>query len=208
MSQVAILPIGKRAKTKVQNRTAILDAAREVFGEIGYEPCTVRDIIRRTGLAAGTFYNYFKSKEEVFAALADDGARRFAPILKALRSQNADFEGFVRSALQAYFQFLADEHQQWADRREAEEHLYVHGQTPEMEAVFNEVRAAILDEIARGAAPAADADYLAGACIAIAREVGEQMVSRRPVDVEGATAFSTALILSGLKGLPKAQPAP
>ncbi len=99
MSQVAILPIGKRAKTKVQNRTAILDAAREVFGEIGYEPCTVRDIIRRTGLAAGTFYNYFKSKEEVFAALADDGARRFAPILKALRSQNADFEGFVRSAL-------------------------------------------------------------------------------------------------------------
>ncbi|MDZ4320651.1 MAG: TetR/AcrR family transcriptional regulator, partial [Phenylobacterium sp.] len=150
MSQVAILPIGKRAKTKVQNRTAILDAAREVFGEIGYEPCTVRDIIRRTGLAAGTFYNYFKSKEEVFAALADDGARRFAPILKALRSQNADFEGFVRSALQAYFQFLADEHQQWADRREAEEHLYVHGQTPEMEAVFNEVRAAILDEIARG----------------------------------------------------------
>ena len=193
MSQVAILPIGKRAKTKVQNRTAILDAAREVFGEIGYEPCTVRDIIRRTGLAAGTFYNYFKSKEEVFAALADDGARRF--------------EGFVRSALQAYFQFLADEHQQWADRREAEEHLYVHGQTPEMEAVFNEVRAAILDEIARGAAPAADADYLAGACIAIAREVGEQMVSRRPVDVEGATAFSTALILSGLKGLPKAEPA-
>lgn len=207
MSQVAILPIGKRAKTKVQNRTAILDAAREVFGEIGYEPCTVRDIIRRTGLAAGTFYNYFKSKEEVFAALADDGARRFAPILKALRSQNADFEGFVRAALQAYFQFLADEHQQWADRREAEEHLHVHGQTPEMEAVFNEVRAAILDEIARGAAPAADADYLAGACIAIAREVGEQMVSRRPVDVEGATAFSTALILSGLKGLPKAEPA-
>lgn len=208
MSQVAILPIGKRAKTKVQNRTAILDAAREVFGELGYEPCTVRDIIRRTGLAAGTFYNYFKSKDEVFAALADDGARRFAPILKALRNQNADFEGFVRAALQAYFQFLADEHQQWADRREAEEHLYVHGQTPEMEAVFNEVRAAILDEIARGAAPAADADYLAGACIAIAREVGEQMVRRRPVDVEGATAFSTALILSGLKGLPKAQPAP
>ena len=56
MSQVAILAVGKRAQTKVQNRTAILDAAREVFGEMGYEPCTVRDIIRRTGLAAGTFY--------------------------------------------------------------------------------------------------------------------------------------------------------
>ncbi|MDP3489074.1 MAG: TetR/AcrR family transcriptional regulator [Phenylobacterium sp.] len=208
MSQVAILPVGKRAKTKVQNRTAILDAAREVFGELGYEPCTVRDIIRRTGLAAGTFYNYFKSKEEVFAALADDGARRFAPILKALRNQNADFEGFVRAALKAYFRFLADEHQQWADRRPPEEHLHVQGRTPEMEAVFNEVRAAILDEIARGGSPAADADYLAAACIAIAREVGDQMLTRQPADVEGATAFSTALILSGLQGLPQAQPSP
>lgn len=208
MSQLALLPAGKRAKTKVQNRTAILDAAREVFGEIGYEPCTVRDIIRRTGLAAGTFYNYFKSKEEVFAALADDGARRFGPILKALRSQNDDFESFLRAALRAYFRFLADEYQNWADRRPAEEHLHVQGQTPEMEAVFSEVRAAILDAIARGGVPAADADYLAAACIAIAREVGEQMLNRRPVDVEGATAFSTALILSGLKGLPQAQPKP
>lgn len=204
MSQVALLSTGKRARTKVQNRTAILDAAREVFGELGYEPCTVRDIIRRTGLAAGTFYNYFKSKEEVFAALADDGAKRFAPILKALRTENTDFESFVRAALEAYFRFLAEEHQNWADRRPAGEHLYVHGQTPEMEAVFHEVRAAILDEIARGGAPAADADYLAGACIAIAREVGDQMLNRRPVDVEGATEFSTALIMSGLKGLPRA----
>ena len=84
MADDAFLPAGKRELTKVQNRLAILDAAREVFGELGYETATVRDIIRRTGLAAGTFYNYFRSKEEVFAALSDDGARRFAPILKAL----------------------------------------------------------------------------------------------------------------------------
>jgi AcrR family transcriptional regulator len=80
-STVAYLPVGKREQTKVQNRQAILDAAREVFGELGYETATVRDIIRRAGLAAGTFYNYYRSKEEVFAALSDDGARRFAPIL-------------------------------------------------------------------------------------------------------------------------------
>ena len=120
MSHLALAPsVGKGALTKAQNRTAILDAAREVFGELGYEQCTVRDIIRRTGLAAGTFYNYFKSKEEVFAALADDGAKRFAPILKALRSQSADFEGFVRAALMAYYRFLADEHSNWAARRAA-----------------------------------------------------------------------------------------
>src|SRR3978361_2256030 len=102
MSQVAYLPVGKREQTKVQNRQAILDAAREVFGELGYDNATVRDIIRRTGLAAGTFYNYYRSKEEVAAALSDDGARRFAPILKAQRETASDWEGFVRGALTAY----------------------------------------------------------------------------------------------------------
>ena len=119
MSQVAYLPVGKREQTKVQNRQAILDAAREVFGELGYETATVRDIIRRAGLAAGTFYNYYRSKEEVFAALADDGARRFGPILKGLRGHGHSFETFVELAIAAYFGFLADEHNNWAARRPA-----------------------------------------------------------------------------------------
>src|ERR1051326_802363 len=116
MSQVVYLPPanspirGKREQTKVANRQAILDAAREVFGELGYDTATVRDIIRRTGLAAGTFYNYYRSKEEVFAALADDGARRFNPILKALRAEGLGFEVFVEKAIVAYFEFIADEH--------------------------------------------------------------------------------------------------
>jgi AcrR family transcriptional regulator len=203
MPQVAYLPSGKREQTKVQNRQAILDAAREVFGELGYDNVTVRDIIRRTGLAAGTFYNYFKSKEEVFAALADDGARRFAPLLKGLRAHAQDFESFVRAAIQAYFGFLAQEHMSWAEKRPAgEPQVHIQGQTPEMAAVYAEVRAAIVEEIARGG-PAADPDFLAGACIAVAREVGEQMLERRPIDTQGAVNFAVAMILSGLRGLPK-----
>ncbi|WP_310540919.1 TetR/AcrR family transcriptional regulator [Phenylobacterium sp.] len=205
MSQVAYLPVGKREQTKVQNRQAILDAAREVFGELGYEACTVRDIIRRTGLAAGTFYNYYRSKEEVYVALSDEGARRFTPLLKAQRAQSADWESFVRAAIEAYFSFLADEHQSWLARRPPDEPFpHVHGQTPEMTAVFNEVRQAIVDEIARGGAPGVDPDYLAAACIAIAREVGEKMLQRRPVDTKGAADFVVALIQGGVKGLPEA----
>ena len=145
MSQLAYLPtVGKREQTKVQNRQAILDAAREVFGELGYETATVRDIIRRTGLAAGTFYNYYRSKEEVFASLADDGARRFSPILKALRAEHGEFEGFLYKALKAYFDFIADEHESWMAKRPPDEpHVHVHGETPEMAAVFSEVKASV-----------------------------------------------------------------
>jgi AcrR family transcriptional regulator len=193
MSQVAYLPVGKREQTKVQNRQAILDAAREVFGELGYETATVRDIIRRTGLAAGTFYNYYRSKEEVFAALADDGARRFGPILKGLRGHGHSFETFVELAIAAYFEFLA-----------GEPHLHVQGETPEMAAVFAEVRAALVEAIADSTGSTADPDYMAAACIAVAREVGDKMLERRPIDTQGAAAFAVAMIVGGLKGLPKA----
>ena len=205
LSDVAYLPVGKREQTKVQNRQSILDAAREVFGELGYETATVRDIIRRAGLAAGTFYNYFRSKEEVFAALADDGARRFAPILKGLRGHGHSFETFVELAIAAYFNFLADEHNNWVARRPAgEPHLHVQGETPEMAAVFAEVRDALQDAIADRQGPAADPDFMAAACIAIAREIGDKMLERRPIDTEGAAAFAVAMILNGLKGMPKA----
>ena len=66
----------KRAQTKLENRRAILTAAREVFAEIGYEAASVRDIIGRTGLASGTFYNYYRSKEEIAHAMASDAAER------------------------------------------------------------------------------------------------------------------------------------
>ena len=206
MSQVAYLPVGKREQTKVQNRQAILDAAREVFGELGYETATVRDIIRRTGLAAGTFYNYYRSKEEVFAALADDGARRFGPILKAIRAQCAgDFESFVRAAIVAFFEFQAAEQRTWLEGRPAgEPHLHVQGQTPEMAAVFAEVRDAIVEALAGRDGPNHDPDYMAAACIAVAREVGEKMLERRPVDTKAAADFACAMILTGLKGLPGA----
>jgi AcrR family transcriptional regulator len=203
MSQVAYLPAGKREQTKVQNRQAILDAAREVFGELGYDAATVRDIIRRTGLAAGTFYNYYRSKEEVFAALADDGARRFAPILKALRGKGGPLEEFVREAIRAYFEFMADEHSSWAARRPAGEiQPHVQGETPEMAAVFAEVKDALENAIAEGRGPASDSEYMAAACIGIAREVGDRMVTRRPIDTAAAADFAAAMILDGLKGLP------
>lgn len=206
MSQVAYLPVGKREQTKVQNRQAILDAAREVFGELGYEAATVRDIIRRTGLAAGTFYNYYRSKEEVFAALADEGARRFAPILKGLRSKATRFDEFVRDAIVAYFGFMADEHMSWMARRPAGEPLpHIQGETPEMAAVFAEVKDAIEQAIAEGKGPQADSEYMTAACIGIAREVCDQMLMRRPIDTAAAADFAVDMILGGVRGLPGAR---
>src|SRR5579862_7425775 len=147
MSQIAYIHPGKRELTKAANRETILQAAREVFGEIGFDAATVRDIIRRTGLSVGAFYNYYRSKEEVFEALADDAARRFRPILHAQYLQAGDFESYLRGAIRAYFDFIASEQKDWPSKRAAPQPaLHPHPRnTPEMLAVFEEVRSAFAD---------------------------------------------------------------
>jgi AcrR family transcriptional regulator len=199
---------GKREQTKAANRRAILDAAREVFGEMGYETATVRDIIRRTSLSVGAFYNYYRSKEEVYEALADDGARRFRPILQAQYEKATDFPSYIRGAIEAYYNFLVeDEHAGQLPANASEHHHpHVRTETPEMQAVFEQVRWSISDVLARNDRPAVDAEYLAAACIAIAREVGDRMIERRPIDVPAAVEFAVQLILGGLPALPRLEP--
>ena len=51
-----------------------------------------------------------------------------------------------------------------------------------------------------------DADYLAGVCIGVAREVGERMLERRPIDVAAAAEFAVSLILGGVPALPRQPP--
>ncbi|GCF93217.1 TetR family transcriptional regulator [Enterococcus florum] len=50
-------------------RTEIIDTAEEFFLTKGYEKTTINDILKKIGIAKGTFYHYFKSKEEVMDAV-------------------------------------------------------------------------------------------------------------------------------------------
>jgi AcrR family transcriptional regulator len=204
MTEIAVAdpvaePSGKRERAKAANRQAILIAARRVFAQLGYDAATVRDIIRGTDLASGTFYNYFRSKEEVFEALADDSVRRFRPMLTAARENATSFEDYLKTAFGAYFCFLVNEHRQ-EGRPIDERRPHVRSEPPEMIAVYHEVRLGLEDAVARGLAPKVDADYLACACIGIAQEVGTAMLRRSPPNVDAAARFATGLILNGLSG--------
>ncbi len=120
-------------------------------------PCATSSA--RTELASGTFCNYFRSKEEVYEALADDGDRRFRPALGAPRAHAKNFEDYLRTSLRAYFEFLVVEYRD-AGRPPEERRPHVRTDTPEMSAVYQEVRIGFEDAIARGLAPKVDADYL------------------------------------------------
>lgn len=55
-----------------QRRAHLLQCALEVFAEKGYHRASISDIIKRAGVARGTFYLYFESKRSVFDQLLDD----------------------------------------------------------------------------------------------------------------------------------------
>jgi AcrR family transcriptional regulator len=187
----------RREQTKIQNRETILVAARQVFAQLGFAAATVRDIIRATPLASGTFYNYFKSKEEVYQALRDEVALKIRPRLREARHQAASREEFLAAGFRAFFQFVAE------DRGEAQpvpERFRM--DSPEVLAGFAELREDIAAAMTRGLLPATDAGALGAALTGVAFELAERV--KAGADVEAMTGFATALFLGGVEALPKA----
>ena len=58
-----------RKKAALETRRHIVEAARRVFSRKGFAEATIRDIVTEAGTAAGTFYTYFKKKEDVVEEL-------------------------------------------------------------------------------------------------------------------------------------------
>ncbi len=194
--------LGKREQTKANNREAILKAAREVFAELGYGATTVRDIIRRTGLASGTFYNYFKAKEDVFQALMDQRALLVRPRLRDMRATAKTFEEFIRGCFLSYFEALAaDEDTALVVRRNTGA-IRVRMDTPEIVAGFSELEDDIRHAIEIGLLPEVDVSYLTAAFVGVAFEIGDAMFLDGEADTDKATEFATALFMGGIKALP------
>ena len=61
-------------QTKARTREKILDAARQLFACNGFDKATTRDIADAAGIATGTLFNYFPTKEAVLASLATEAA--------------------------------------------------------------------------------------------------------------------------------------
>jgi AcrR family transcriptional regulator len=99
---------GKAPRTARGERTMrkILDAAQAEFGERGFADSSIVGITQRAGVALGTFYTYFDSKEALFQALVRDMSAQvrdnvgpaFAGASDALDGERRALEAFLRFA--------------------------------------------------------------------------------------------------------------
>ena len=98
---------GKAPRTARGAKTLrkILDAARAEFGERGFADSSIVTITSRAGVALGTFYTYFDSKEAVFQALVRDMSSQVRDyVAPALNSATGAIDG-ERRALQSFLEF-------------------------------------------------------------------------------------------------------
>ncbi len=159
----------ERAPTKRQQQAAatqeqLLAAARDVFGERGYQAATVGAITSRANTAHGTFYLYFRNKQDAFAAVmasVTDELYRGAE----LRSPALDARSALEASIGGFLEVFVEHRRLWRSLLEAS------FTNPEIEAVWLSLRERFVGRIERdlcmlveaGAVRSVDAPIVANA---------------------------------------------
>src|SRR5215210_2812971 len=109
-AQISAASDGKAPRTPRGERTLrkILDAARDEFGERGFSDSSIVAITQRAGVALGTFYTYFDSKEAVFQALVRDMSAQVRDYVAPAFAGSSDAIDGERRALESFLKFARD----------------------------------------------------------------------------------------------------
>ncbi|HEX9556447.1 MAG TPA: TetR/AcrR family transcriptional regulator [Reyranella sp.] len=194
---------GRREQNKAENRTALLKAARAVFAEMGYGAASVRDIVRRTDLAPGTFYNYFKDKDEIFEAVVGELTGELLKRHREGRGKASTAEEFFRRHYAVYFEFIVEDAELLALARKNFTAIRTLLDKPDVRALALALNEDIRAVRAQGILPDVDVSYLAASMAGVAFEISMVMVARDPVDPVAATEFATRLMMGGIDRVPR-----
>jgi AcrR family transcriptional regulator len=111
------LPVTPRGEA---TRRRILDAAENVFGEVGYYKASISEITRRAGVAQGTFYIYFRSKHEIFVELVEDIGHRLRAQIRADIQDAQNRLEIERRGFATFFEFASTHRRIYSIVQEAE----------------------------------------------------------------------------------------
>ncbi len=95
----------RKAREKLIRQEQILEAANQVFREVGFYAATMDLVAERAELAKGTIYLYFKSKEELYFSLLLHGFDILVGLLEDLAEQETPSENLLKETAKILFQF-------------------------------------------------------------------------------------------------------
>lgn len=129
-------------------RRQILNGARQVFAELGYERASVDLIAARCGVSKATLYNHFHDKNALFAACFAEGSEQMGAELQALFAETSDdVEGSLQRVGERLLEkFLSSE--ALSLHRSAQQEAF---RQPEIGKMFFERGASVVFELIAGA---------------------------------------------------------
>lgn len=101
-------PAGHRARSKAQTREKILTVALALFQKNGFEGTTTKEIARKAGIAEGTIFNYFKTKEDIaFYFFEKETDHVVAAFDEGKRLRKAPLEEKLFALIQRQLEYIA-----------------------------------------------------------------------------------------------------
>jgi AcrR family transcriptional regulator len=101
-------PRGARTERGARTRTRLLEAAEQVFTELGYHEASIVKVAEAAGVAPGTFYLYFAGKQDIFDELVEELNRRVRRAMADAASRGRTRGEAERLGFQAFFRFTAE----------------------------------------------------------------------------------------------------
>jgi AcrR family transcriptional regulator len=98
----------RKAREKLIRHRQILDAAYEVFNQVGFFAATMDQIAEKAELAKGTIYIYFKSKEEVYFSLLTNGLDILISLLEEMENGEPASDQLLEETAGTLFRFYKE----------------------------------------------------------------------------------------------------
>ncbi len=151
-----VMPVSdKTPRTERGRKTlrSLLDAAAVEFGEKGFHDGSISGITRRAGVALGSFYTYFDSKDAIFQALVRDMSSKVRDhVAPRLREATNALEA-ERIGLESFLEFVREHHEVYRiiDESEFVDHAgYRHHYSSTVERIRQRLEAAAAGGEIRG----------------------------------------------------------
>jgi AcrR family transcriptional regulator len=100
-AQLKVVPSDDSAK-----RRQIVEGARQIFLQHGFDAASMNDIARKAGVSKGTLYVYFENKEQLFEAIVHEECQVHAERTFNLDSTDHDVDGVLTRLGFAFLEFL------------------------------------------------------------------------------------------------------
>jgi len=98
----------KERPQRGERRAAILDAAIETFAQRGFHHARVSDVARLAGVADGTIYLYFKSKDDLLISLFEEKMEEIVETFRAAVNQHESSQKRLRCFIELHLKIVAE----------------------------------------------------------------------------------------------------